>query len=268
MPANGPADDRTPLLLLLLLGGVLFFANLGGTDLWNPDEPRYAQVAREMVIAAEPAGWLVPHLNGRVYLQKPPAFFWTVGAFGLAVGRVDEWAARLPSACAATLTLLLAYLFGARLFGRRAGLLGAVVLATSLLFVVMARKATIDATLTLQVLASLMLLEEGVRWPERRVRAWSAAFFFMGVGALLKGVGFVLPLLALIAYLALLRNLRPLASGSLLLGLLIAVGVAGAWAAAAARVEGWDYVSDLLFGQLKRRFSESGGHDRAAGYYF
>ena len=152
MPAAGPSDDRGPLFLLLALGGVLFFLNLAGTDLGNPDEPRYAQVAREMVRSGQ---WVVPHLDAQVYDQKPPLFFWLIGGFGIVIGAVNEWAARLPSAVSSTLVLLFTYLFGARLFGRRAGLLAGLVLATSALFVIMARKASISAWLVALAKASV-----------------------------------------------------------------------------------------------------------------
>lgn len=265
MAVGGPNDDRNPCLLLLILGVGLFFVNLGGIDLWNPDEPRYAQIAREMV---QTGRWAVPHLNGAVYDQKPPLFFWILAALGAMRGDVDEWAARLPSAISATLTLLLTYLFGARLFGRRAGLLAGCVLATSLLFVVMARKANIDAMLTLQVLASIMLLEEGVRWPERRTLTWLTAFGLMGVGCILKGVGFVLPLLALVAYLALVHRTRLLLDWRAAAGLACALAVIGIPACAAAHAEGWGYVGDLIQRQILKRYVDPASHQRGPLYYF
>lgn len=302
MPGGVPNDDRIPLLLLLALGALLYFPKLGGIDLWNPDEPRYAQVAREMV---ETGKWAVPHLNGKVYDQKPPGFFWLVGGLGLAnaavdrwasprmdggaqpgtgpgpdlspappnaAGRgapvVDEWAARLPSAVAATLTLLLTCIFGARLFGRRAGLVAGIVLATSLLFAVMARKGNIDAVLTLQVLLSIFWLEEGVRWPERRAYTWLGAFLLMGFGGLLKGVGLVLPLLVLVVYLLLRRSPRTLLDWRLALGMLLAAAVLALWAAAATRQEGWTYVVDLVQRQVLKRYVDPSSHVRPFWYYF
>ena len=56
----------------LLFSGTLFFANLGKRDMWSPDESRYAEIAREMVLNHS---YLVPRLNQRIYTQKPPFFF-------------------------------------------------------------------------------------------------------------------------------------------------------------------------------------------------
>ncbi len=69
--------SRTSLHIMLLLAACffLFFFRMGARDLWTPDEPRYAQVAREMLETGE---WLVPHLNGIVYTEKPPLYFWLI----------------------------------------------------------------------------------------------------------------------------------------------------------------------------------------------
>src|ERR1044071_8885731 len=110
------------LALLALAGVLLFLPGLGGRDLWNPDEARYAEVAREMPLAGS---YAVPHLNGQVYSLKPPLLFWSIRTAAHLTGGLDEVAARLPSALAAIGTLLLTYRLGRRLFGRRAGGLAA-----------------------------------------------------------------------------------------------------------------------------------------------
>ena len=72
-PARG--FQRRDLLVLALLGALLFLPGLGRRDVWNPDEARYAEVAREMRLSGS---WAVPRLNGEVYTQKPPLFFWAI----------------------------------------------------------------------------------------------------------------------------------------------------------------------------------------------
>ena len=76
---------------------VLFFVNLGQWDLWNPDEPRYAQVAREMT---EGGNWILPRLNKRIYPDKPPVFFWLIALSYAVSGEVSPFSARFPSALA------------------------------------------------------------------------------------------------------------------------------------------------------------------------
>ena len=67
---------RRVQFLLVFAGIVLLLPSLFLRDLWKPDEPRYAQVAREM---SETGEWIVPHLNGETYAHKPPLVFWIAG---------------------------------------------------------------------------------------------------------------------------------------------------------------------------------------------
>ncbi len=113
------------LLILGLLASVIFFYNLGGWDLWNPDEPRYAQIAHEM---AEDGNWILPRHNNRIYPDKPPVFFWLIALSYAVTGEVSSFAARFPSALAGVLGVLLTYLIGCRLKSSRAGFISALVL--------------------------------------------------------------------------------------------------------------------------------------------
>jgi hypothetical protein len=123
---------RRAELALLLGAALLLLTGLGRTGLWAPDEPRYAHIAEEVRSLRHGAqGLVVLHLNGEVYTQKPPAYFWMAAAAGAPLGRVTEAAARLPSALAGVALVLLTFAFGQRLLSTRAGLLGAVLLLTT-----------------------------------------------------------------------------------------------------------------------------------------
>ncbi len=95
----------------LAAAAVLFFWWLGGHDLWAPDEPYFAEGAREMVVDGH---WAVPHVNGVVTTDKPPLFFWLIALFSLPFGEVNSWTARLPSALAALGTVALTMRLGRR----------------------------------------------------------------------------------------------------------------------------------------------------------
>ena len=82
MVKRGRLSPRRQVLLLCALGAATFLPSLPLRDLWNPDEPRYAEVAREMRVTGE---WLVPHLNGEIYSEKPPLLFW-LSALGQMAG--------------------------------------------------------------------------------------------------------------------------------------------------------------------------------------
>ena len=76
---------------VLAAAALLFLARLGATDLWAPDEPRYAQIAEEIRAFEHGARglWLL-HLNGEAYDQKPPVYFWLAALFGAPAGRVER----------------------------------------------------------------------------------------------------------------------------------------------------------------------------------
>src|SRR5439155_9577681 len=121
-----------------------FFFLLGSRSLNEPDEGRYAEIAREMV---ELGDWLVPHLWYEPHVEKPPMTYWTVAASMLVFGR-NEWAVRLPLALAGISGVWASYLLGRALGGRRVGLWSALILQSSLLYFVMARMLTTDILLT------------------------------------------------------------------------------------------------------------------------
>lgn len=139
-PDVGP--HAKALLLVLLLASSM--VGLSGRLLSAHDEARYAEVAREMLDSGD---WLTPHLSGVEHWHKPPLTYWAIAA-SFSVFGLTEFAARLPSALAAVASVIGVYGIGRMLFGRRVGLLGVVVVASSLLFVLMGRLATPDMLLT------------------------------------------------------------------------------------------------------------------------
>jgi len=207
MDAPGTVNAGTRRILLLVgLGLVLFFWRLGSHDLWPPDEPRFALVAKEMWMRGD---YSVLSLNDHLYTDKPPLFFWAINGFGRILGGIDEWAARLPSAIATLLALLLIERLGTWLYDRRTGLLAAPVFATSLQILERGRWASIDMTLNLFVLSAIVLL-----WLAREKAGGGRglvpwAWIFMGLATLAKGpVGLLLPLLAIVPWALVQRDFR------------------------------------------------------------
>jgi len=183
---------RAASAAVLAGAAVLFLANLGGYDLWAPDEPYFGEGAREMV---EDGRWIVPHVNGVVTTDKPPLFFWSIAVVSLPLGTVTAWTARLPSVLAALGTLVLTLRLGRRLGDAATGTLAAAVLATSYLFWDKARTAQIDALLCLLILVAISAFEA---WRAGEVPGRAAGIAFWaagGLAVLAKGpVGILLPL--------------------------------------------------------------------------
>src|SRR5947209_15531510 len=100
------------LALVAGVCGFFFFFGLGAFGLLGADEPRYAQIAREMLARND---WVVPTLNGAPWLEKPILYYWEAMVAYSLFG-VSDWAARLPSAFSASLLVFAIWLFARRIF--------------------------------------------------------------------------------------------------------------------------------------------------------
>ncbi|MFH1730419.1 MAG: glycosyltransferase family 39 protein, partial [Planctomycetota bacterium] len=122
VPPATPARDAA---LIVALAAVMLFPSWPFRDLWTPDEPRYMEVAREMVLTGD---YLVPHLNGETYPDKPPVFFWlAAGFYKLGFGYNSG---RLVAALAAIGTLLVVLAFARRTMPRPGPLISALATLT------------------------------------------------------------------------------------------------------------------------------------------
>ena len=173
---------KTTAMLIAGIAILMLCTNLG-SPLIDRDETRYAEIPREMVASGN---WIVPQLNFQPYYDKPPLFYWLCAESYKLFG-VSEWSARIVPASSALLVLLATSLFGRRIVGQRAALLGASVLLLSVGFVFCSRFLIIDMVLTLFVTMSLFMAYEAVRGERFRWRWWMLASLACGLGILTKG---------------------------------------------------------------------------------
>ena len=146
-PLEADARRRRPHallpLLLWLVAGALMLTGLGGRPVQRTQEARVLEVARQML--GKPLDrWMVPRVNDRLRLRKPPLAYWAAAGAYTVAGGVSEAAGRVPTVLASWLTLAGVYVAGAWLFNRRAGLLAAAALLSSYLFFWHARLAETD----------------------------------------------------------------------------------------------------------------------------
>ena len=173
-----------------MLAAVALGWNLNGYRLFDPDEGRNAEVAREM---AQSNDYIVPHLDGLPYLDKPIVYFAAAAAMMELFGPTEA-AARLPAYLATLATIGLLVWFARRRWGEQAGWLTGLAYATMVLPLAYARTAIFDSTLTLCTTAAIVWFAD-----ERPVAAWAS----MAVGALTKGpIAIAIPLLALVSHAA------------------------------------------------------------------
>jgi len=239
---------KSYLLFPLLIACAVYLAGITTTDLWPPEEPSNAQVAREML---ERGDYIRPYYNGEPHTEKPPLFFWTVMAGARVFGEVDSLAARLPSVLSALGTLALLIVFIGEFAGRRAAFLSAILLATSPEFFWLARFGRIDMMLTFLITASLVSF---YRWHAGGERAYLAVFYAcLSLAALAKGpVGMALPLLAALSFLVFRKEWRRMNKMRLYVGLPAAVAAVLAWYILAYGQSEDGGAAYVIFGQLTR----------------
>jgi len=262
--------------IFILLGFcfLLFILGVGRWDLWNPDEPRYAQVAKEMVDRGD---WVLMHVNGNTYEDKPPLFFWLIALSSFLWQGFTSFSARFPSAFLSTLTVLLTFFLGKKLYGSRTGFLSALILATSFEFAYLSTRANIDATLTFLTTASIFLflqwyqhskLEEEKNKDKRSLSIYG---FYIGMAfaTLAKGpVGFILPLLVSLVYLLFQKDWKAMKRMKLLPGMFIFIAMVMAWYLPAVLKGGQTFLNETLLHQTIVRFAKGTSHVRPIYYYF
>lgn len=269
MLAPSPPVSRWLRALLVAAAAVLLFARLGQLEASAPDEPRYLQISEEVRALEE--GWrglVLLRLNDEPYTQKPPLYYWLAAAAGAAHGRVTEFAGRLPSALAGVLLVWLTASLGARLLGGRAGFVGAALLLTTYEFARLARRVQLDPLLALLetlALAAFWRLDRGMGR-----RAPNAALFHaaLGLAVLTKGpVGFVVPLLIVVVYLAWEGRLRDVARAFPWWGPLLSVAPGVAWIAAATALAPPGFANEAVRENLLGRLAEGAPHGNPFYYY-
>jgi 4-amino-4-deoxy-L-arabinose transferase-like glycosyltransferase len=259
-------------MLLLGLGSlVLYLAGAGGYDLLTDDEMRYAEAGRRMLSTGD---WIIPEYNGLPRYQKPILFYWLQACFQGLFGST-VWAARLPSALAGTMLVLLVANLGRKLWGDAAGLWSGIVLAVMAEFVLLSRLVMTDIVLLLCLQAALgcFLMAQGDHPLARQTEAGSHSrqvpdradlyylimYLAMGLGVLTKGpVAVALPAAILAPWLlargegtAALRRLR------LGWGLILLAGVAGPWYLAAHILSGGEFTRHFFLTENLGRFTSN-----------
>ena len=233
---------RDALALTLVLV-VWFGYELGSRSLWHPDEGRYSEIPREMVASGD---YLTPRLDGVKYFEKPVLFYW-LQAGAIKLFGVNEWSLRLWTAFFAIAGCLAVFFSGYRLFGRRAGLFAAAILATSVWYDLMGSAITLDMALSAFLTVGLLVFLYGTRLPPGPARRmWFYAFYaLIAAATLTKGlIGIVIPGMVIVAWMVLMRNWSLLRTMYIPTGTLLFLAIAAPWHVLVWRANpefGWFY---------------------------
>lgn len=200
MPRSKTQPTSEPLIFLSLavVCYVFFFHGLWSVGLLGPDEPRYAAVAREMLQSRD---FVTPRLHGNAWFEKPVLFYWSA-ALSFALFGINEFAARLPSALAASASVYFMYMVCRKLWGQLVGLSASLMLASSVGYFAFARAAAMDMLLAACLAVALLAFLRGCNTSDASRRRWFAAFYgLIGLGVLAKGpVAILLPVVSLAGY--------------------------------------------------------------------
>ncbi|MBS0321470.1 MAG: glycosyltransferase family 39 protein [Proteobacteria bacterium] len=270
MQIREPLTRTLPLAVWIALAACtlfVWFAALDTRTLQNPDEGRYAEIPREMVITGD---YLTPRLNGLKYFEKPPLQYWAT-ALAYKAFEIDEWTARLAAASGALMAAIVVGITLGVLATPLAGVYGFVVMLSCVLSVGLGHFNTLDAFLTgwLALVLGAFLRAQRPGIPRRNERNWMLlAYAAAGAATLTKGpVAIVIPAASLVLYTLATRDVSPWKRLHLGWGLVVYLVVTAPWFVLASRANP-EFADFFFFHENVDRFLTTEHRRTGAWWYF
>ena len=264
-----PPAKHSPyaLIAVLVASAFAFFFGLGRLGFLGPDEPRYAEVAREMFASGD---YITTRLCGCLWFEKPALLYW-LATTGYHLFGVNELGARVPTAATALATVAFLYFALTRAGMRSVAVWATLVLSTGGMFIAYARVATPDMILTAAMTAALLAAFQATQ-ADGRARSifWTLSFFFTGLAVLAKGlVGVVLVSAILGTWLVVGGKLRSVRLRDWLVGLAVFLLVAGTWYGPVSIRHGWAFIEEFFVRHHFQRYtSNEFGHPQSVYFFF
>ncbi|MDF9787432.1 ArnT family glycosyltransferase [Polynucleobacter sphagniphilus] len=253
------------ILLLVLLYSLLWFGTLNYRHLIPSDEGRYAEMAREMLVTGD---WITPRYNGYKYFEKPPLQIWATAAAFQAFG-IGDWQARLWTALTGFLTILCIGFTGARIYNARAGWLGALVLASSPMWVIAGHFNSLDMGLSaflVAALCSLLFAQSSENKTLSRNWMW-ACWACMALATLSKGViGIAIPAMVFVVYSISAWDWKIWKRLYLISGIALYLAITAPWFALVAR-RNPEFLEFFFIHEHLQRFTQD-DHSRTGPIYY
>ncbi len=260
------------LFFLLILATIIIFSGIGLRDPWPADEPRFVEVAREMV---QSGNWFLPMRGGELYPDKPPVFMWSMAVFYWLTGSLKA-TFMLPNAIVSLVALICCYDISAKLWNVKTARNVGFLLLLAPQFILQSKAAQIDAmvaawiTIAMYGLLRHFFIKTNWAW-------YCVAWMFMGLGIITKGVGF-LPALFLVPILALhfsgKHRFNESVSRKLLLGPVFMLATVACWllpmtllVETSNNPDFIAYRDNILFKQTGERYVNSFGHIKPWHYF-
>lgn len=259
--------EKAYFFYLILFSALIFFAGLGSRHLWNPDEPRVAGIAAEMAITGNR---IVPMLNGKPFLEKPPLYFWTSSSIFNFL-KTNTYTARIPSALAAVSGVMLIFILARSMgFSPLSALLCGFVLATSAEYWSLGRRCIIDMMLCFFTTGAMVSFHQAASSGSQRKFLWRIGFVAsLSCALLTKGlVGIAIPVSALSVWLLIDKRHNLKSWMSLLAGSAICFIPFAIWLWLLYNKLGWDAFYEVLWINNFGRFAGSHNSHIAPFYYY
>jgi 4-amino-4-deoxy-L-arabinose transferase-like glycosyltransferase len=258
------------LYLVLLLVAVipLFSFGLANHGLWTADEPRVAEIGREMALSGN---WAIPTLNQSPFLEEPPLYYASLAVVFRAFGGPSDTTVRIPSAMFAFAGVVGLFFLGSLLFGPRTGFISGFIMATCGEYFRVAHWVIVDSALTCFVIFALLFFMAAylANGRAKRFIFYGLCYISCTLAFYVKGfIGVVIPGLAILTFLVLDKNPREILKMHLWFGLLVFVAMALPWFHSLWHQGGSEYLKIfLVHNHLERFAGGSTGHSHPFYYY-
>ncbi len=251
--------------LLLLFAAVipLFSLGLANHGVWTADEPRVAEIGREMALTNNLA---VPTLDRKPFLEEPPFYYAAIATVFNALGGPSDKTVRIPSAVFAFGGVLALFFLGTLLFGPRNGFISAFILATCGEYFRVAHWVVVDSALACFIILALTFfvsayLSEG---RGKRFLFYCLCYVSCTLAFYTKGfIGIAIPALAVLSFVVLDRNIKEILKMHLWFGMAVFLVMTLPWFLALWQQGGVEYVKVfLIHNHLERFAGGSTGHSQ------
>lgn len=229
------------IAIILAVGAFVFLFGLGNMALTDPDEPFYAETAKEMLISNE---WITPLIFDKPQFEKPVFYYWTVMLSYKCFG-INEFSSRFPSAVFGILGLIGVYCLARILFSPLCGFISALIMATSGEYIVLARACVTDMALTVFILFSLLFFLLG--WKNGKRLYFFMASLMIALAVLTKGpIGLFIPGIIVFLYILFTKQWEQLKNIPIIWSLLLFLAVSLPWYIAIYRAHGTSFINEFF----------------------
>lgn len=261
-------DNIFILFGLFIVCYFVFFFNIGNYALMDVDETRYVSMARDMFNSKD---FMTLYLNGEYFFEKPPLYFWGECLSFAIFGKVNEFTARFPVALYGTLCTFLMYFTGRKIVSKRFGIISAIILATTLEFVILAKFAILDIVVTTCIGFSVLFgfLTQFVEDKNKKF-FWWLFYAFSGLAVMAKGIpGFVVPFAVMFFITIFNKTFKQIFRPQyIIFGILLFLLIVLPWHIAMFNIHDPLFYNEYIIKHHLNRFFSSSEIHRAQPFYF